>query len=179
MNDGELVLYLDDATVNTIFGGIIDAKSLVDNTNSIVVNGETVDISNRNSLRRGLIQCFDLINYDSEKPDVSIPVVKALNNLKNEFYRNFIEGARWQYLVKGLGTTLSITALALVLGLVIGFVVAIIRTTYAKTGKLELLDAVCRLYVSIMRGTPVMIQLLIIYFVLLLPLGIEKFTAAV
>ena len=179
MNDGELVLYLDDATVNTIFGGIIDAKSLVDNTNSIVVNGETVDISNRNSLRRGLIQCFDLINYDSEKPDVSIPVVKALNNLKNEFYRNFIEGARWQYLVQGLGTTLSITALALVLGLVIGFVVAIIRTTYAKTGKLELLDAVCRLYVSIMRGTPVMIQLLIIYFVLLLPLGIEKFTAAV
>ncbi|MBQ2862988.1 MAG: hypothetical protein IJE84_02320, partial [Clostridia bacterium] len=82
MPDG-LTVYLDDAVVNTFFGGIIDAKKLVEGTNSITVNGETVDIANRNSLRRGLNQCFDLINYDSEKPDTSIPVVKALNNLKN------------------------------------------------------------------------------------------------
>ena len=83
------------------------------------------------------------------------------------------------YLVRGLGTTLSITFLSLLLGLVIGFVVAIIRCTYQKTGKLALLDTITRLYVSIMRGTPVMIQLMIIYFVILLPIGIEKFTAAV
>ncbi len=178
MKDG-LTVYLDDSVVNAFFGGIIDAKKLVEGTMSINLGGETVDISNRNSLRRGLIQCFDLVNYDSQKPDTSIPVVKFLNDLKNEFYRNFIEENRWQYLVKGLGTTLSITALSLVLGLIIGFIVAIIRCTYAKTGKLELLDSICGLYLSIMRGTPVMIQLLIIYFVLLLPLGIEKFTAAV
>ena len=177
--DDKLTVYLDDAVVNTFFGGIIDAKKLVSETNSITVADRTVDISNRNSLRRGLIQCFDLVNYDSEKPDTSNPTLKSLNKLKNEFYRNFIEENRWQYLAKGLGTTLSITALSLVLGLVIGFIVAIIRCTYAKTGKGELLDSICGLYLSIMRGTPVMIQLLIIYFVLLLPLGIEKFTAAV
>lgn len=174
-----LTMYLDDNTVNTIFGGIIDAKKLVSATNSITVADRTVDISNRNSLRRGLSQCFELINYNSQKPDTSNPTLKAINKLKNEFYRNFIEENRWQYLAKGLGTTLAITALSLVLGLVIGFIVAIIRVTYAKTGKMEILDSICGLYLSIMRGTPVMIQLLIIYFVLLLPLGIEKFTAAV
>lgn len=174
-----LTVYLEDDAVNTFFGGIIDAEELVESLNSISVNGEEIDISNRNSLKRGLIQCFDLINYDSAKPDTSIPVIKALNKFKSDFHRNFIEDARWKYLARGLGTTLSITALSLVLGLVIGFIVAIIRCTFAKTGKLELLDKLCGLYLSIMRGTPVMIQLLIIYFVLLLPLGIEKFTAAV
>lgn len=177
--DGKLTVYLDDVTVNTVFGGIIDAENFVDSTNSITVGGETVDITNSKSLKSGLIQCFGLVNYDSAKPDTSIPAVKMLNGLKDEFYRNFIEKDRWMYLVKGLGTTLAITALSLVLGLVIGFIVAIIRCTYAKTGKMATLDSVCGLYLSIMRGTPVMIQLLIIYFVLLLPLGIEKFTAAV
>ncbi len=179
MDDSRLVMYLDDTTVNTFFGGIVDAKRLVQNTDSLVIDGETVDISNRSSLRSGLIQCFNLVNYDSNKPDTSIPVIKALNSFKDEFVRNFVVENRWQYIVKGLGTTLSITALSLVLGLVIGFIVAIIRCTYAKTGKLELLDSICGLYLSIMRGTPVMIQLLIIYFVLLLPLGVAKFTAAV
>jgi polar amino acid transport system permease protein/polar amino acid transport system substrate-binding protein len=101
------------------------------------------------------------------------------NEFKDEFYRNFIEENRWTYLAKGLGTTLAITALSLVLGLIIGFIVAIIRCTAATTGKLKLIDGICRIYLSIMRGTPVMIQLMIIYFVLLLPLGIEKFVAAV
>lgn len=177
--NSKLTLYLEDSVVDTFFGGIIKAENLVEAANTITVNGEAVDISKSNSLKRGLVQCFDLINYDSQKPDVSIPVIKLVNELKDEFYRNFIEKDRWLYLAKGLGTTLKITAFSLVLGLVIGFIVAIIRCTYAKTGKLELIDSICGLYLSIMRGTPVMIQLLIIYFVLLLPLGIEKFTAAV
>ena len=80
---------------------------------------------------------------------------------------------------KGLGNTLLITAFALVLGVVIGFLVAAVRCTSAKTGKLKVADAICKVYLAVMRGTPVMVQLLIIYFVVLLPLGVDKFVAAV
>ena len=177
--NGKLVLYLDDKVVNTSLGGLLDAIALIKNTNEIEVNGEIIDITANNTLRRGVTQGFELSNYDSEKPDTSIPIIRKFNSFKDEFYRNFIQKARWQYLTDGLTTTLAITALSLILGLAIGFIVAIIRTTYAKTGKLEIPDAICRLYVTIMRGTPVMIQLLIVYYVVLAPLGVEKFTAAI
>ena len=69
--------------------------------------------------------------------------------------------------------------MAVLLGVVIGFVVAIIRVTNQKTGKLNIADKICRLYLAVVRGTPVMVQLIIIYFVILLPIGVEKFTSAV
>ena len=56
---------------------------------------------------------------------------------------------------------------------------SIVRVTFQTTGKLKILDAVCRLYLTLFRGTPLMVQLLIIYFIILLPLGIPKFIAAV
>lgn len=177
--DEGLQFYLSDETVDTVFGGVLRAKTLVENTKTITVDGNEVDISTRNSLRSGCIDCFKLSNYESAKPDTSTPIRKAFNTFKSDFYKNFIEENRWVYLVKGLGNTLAITALALILGVVIGILVAAIRCTYAKTGRFKILDAVCKVYLSIMRGTPVMIQLLIIYFVLLLPIGVSKFLAAV
>ncbi|MBQ8207333.1 MAG: amino acid ABC transporter permease [Clostridia bacterium] len=99
--------------------------------------------------------------------------------MSDEFRRNFIVNDQWKYLAKGLLTTIEITFLALLIGVVIGFLVAIIRVTNSKTGKLNILSSICQVYISIIRGTPVMVQLLIIYFVLLLPIGIEKFPAAV
>ena len=86
---------------------------------------------------------------------------------------------RWKYITRGLATTISITFLAVLLGILIGFIVAIIRCVNQKTGKLSILSAICKIYLSIMRGTPVMVQLLIIYFVVLLPMGVDKFFAAV
>lgn len=174
-----LKVYLSDEVVNTIFGGILTAHEEINQTKEIEVSGQSVDISNKNSLRRGCVDSISLVNYESEKPDTSSAIQRTWNNFKNEFYRNFIQESRWVYLVKGLGTTLAITALSLVLGVFIGFIVAIIRCTCAKTGKLKVLDKICAVYLSIMRGTPVMVQLMIIYFVILLPIGIEKFTAAV
>jgi len=179
INEGERSVWLSDKTVNTVFGGLLDAQNTVNNTKKIKVDGVTVDITNRNSLRRGCVQCFELVNYDSSQPDTMGPIHKIWNSLKNDFYRNFIEDSRWMYLVTGLGNTLAITALALVIGVAIGFVVAAIRCTNAKTGKLKIGNAICKFYLAVMRGTPVMVQLLIIYFVLLLPLGVPKFLAAV
>ena len=155
------------------------AREIVENTTTITVNGKTEDIKNRTSLRNGCIDCFKLVNYDMEKPDTSSFIERTWNDFKDEFRRNFIEESRWIYLAKGLGNTLLITLFALILGVVIGFVVAAIRCTSAKTGKLKIANAICKMYLAIMRGTPVMIQLLIIYFVILLPIGVDKFIAAV
>jgi len=175
-----LKLYHSDEFVNTAFGGILDAQKIVKETKTLTLaNGETVDISNRNSFRNGCIACFKLVNYDMVKPDTSSPIQKAVNEFKSDFYKNFIQENRWTYLARGLGNTLAITALSLILGVAIGFLVAAIRCTSAKTGKLKILDGICKVYLAIMRGTPVMIQLLIIYFVILLPLNIDKFVAAV
>ena len=114
-----LQLYLSDDVVNTVFGGILNAQDIVSNTTTLTVNGETVDITNRNSLRNGCIACFKLTNYDMSKPDTSSPIQRAWNDFKDEFHRNFIEENRWTYLAKGLGNTLLITLFALILGVVL------------------------------------------------------------
>ncbi len=176
---GVFDLYLSDEAVNTVFGGIIDAINAIKAADTVQYNGETVNIKNQNTLRTGIGDCIALKNYDSRKPDTSVPLEKVWNNFKFDFYRNFIEMDRYTYITNGLATTLAITLCAVLLGVIIGFIVAIIRCVNQKTGKLELFSDICKIYLAIMRGTPVMVQLLIIYFVVLLPLGVEKFFAAV
>ena len=89
-----------------------------------------------------------------------------------KFYQAFIEGDRWQQYLRGVGTTLLVTALALALGVALGILVAIIRTSHDqqrvghRNPVLGLLNAVCKVYVTIIRGTPMMVQLLIMGFVI-------------
>ena len=172
-------VHLSDEVVDTVFGGILTATRDVENTNTVWIDGEEVSIANRTSLKNGLKSCFALINYDPTQPDTSNAVGRAWNSFKSDFHRNFIAENRWTYLVTGLGNTLSLTFLSLVIGLVLGFILAIIRCTHDKTGKLRLLNAVAQLYLTVIRGTPVMVQLIVIYFVCLLPIGIEAFPSAV
>ena len=99
-----------------------------------------------------------------------------INSIKAQFVLNFIEGDRWKLLVSGLGVTLKITLIAMVLGIVIGVILATIRSTYDLTkddgrggfGKvlLKIFNVIAKIYLTIIRGTPVVIQLLIIYFVI-------------
>ena len=88
------------------------------------------------------------------------------NELAVRFYNNFIEDDRYLYLLKGLGVTLRITIFAVIIGIVLGLIVAIIRSTHDLTGKHKISNAICRVYLSIIRGTPVMLQLIFIYFVI-------------
>ncbi|MBR6103134.1 MAG: amino acid ABC transporter permease [Ruminococcus sp.] len=78
----------------------------------------------------------------------------------------FIKDDRWKYLTNGLLNTIIITIAAAVLGLIIGFVVAMIRSTHDKTGKLKIGNFFCRIYLTVIRGTPMVVQLLIMYFVI-------------
>ncbi len=95
------------------------------------------------------------------------------------FKRNFIEDARWKYLVKGLVNTIIIALCAVLCGMIIGFLVGIVRVTYDKTGNLAILNKICKLYLTIIRGTPIMIQLLIIYYVVFKAVNVPKLLVAI
>lgn len=95
-------------------------------------------------------------------------------SIRDSFYQNFIEDNRYLYILKGLGNTLIIALMSVVLGIILGFFVAIIRATYEKTGTLKILNFICRLYLIIIRGTPAMIQLLIIYYVIFASSSMNK-----
>jgi len=97
-------------------------------------------------------------------------------NLKERFIFNFIESDRWKYLWDGLGATLKVTFFALILGVAIGVIVAIIRSTHDKNikdmkgvgkGVLKVLDLIARVYLTVIRGTPVVVQLMIMYYIVL------------
>lgn len=91
----------------------------------------------------------------------------------DDFKTNFIVDDRWMYITDGLKTTLLVTFFALVLGVLLGFIVAIIRATCDKTGKLKIANAICKLYITVIRGTPVVVQLLIIMYVIFASVYIE------
>ena len=102
-----------------------------------------------------------------------------IDNFKSAFYQNFIQDDRWRYIVDGLGNTLRITLFAVIIGIALGFLVAVIRSTYEKTGGLKVLNVLCKVYLTVIRGTPVFIQLLIIYFVVFGSVKIDKVFVAV
>lgn len=100
-------------------------------------------------------------------------------NFCDTFYLNFIEEGRWHYIADGLVVTLQLTFFALILGIIIGLIVGIIRTTYEKTHKLKVLNFFCTVYLTVIRGTPVVVQLLIMYFVIFGNSRIDKVPVAV
>ena len=102
-----------------------------------------------------------------------------LSTLQDKFYNNFIADERWRYIAEGLGVNLQVTFFAVIIGIVLGFLVAIVRSTYDKTGKLRILNAICKLYLTVIRGTPVVVQLLIIYFVIFGSSDVSKVLVAV
>lgn len=97
------------------------------------------------------------------------------NSLKADFRLNFIENERWHFLTDGVLNTLQITFVALCIGIALGVMVAIVRTTHDKTietkrpgvGKalLRATNAVCKVYLTVIRGTPAVVQLMIMYYI--------------
>ena len=102
-----------------------------------------------------------------------------MDNFTASFYQNFIEDDRWKYIIDGLFNTLRITFFAVLIGIFLGFLIAVVRSTYDKTHKLGVLNALCKVYLTVIRGTPVLVQLLIIYFVVFGSVKIDKTLVAV
>ena len=99
-----------------------------------------------------------------------------LDKWKDRLFKNFIKDDRYKYLLKGLWMTLRITFFAVLLGIALGVIVAIIRSTHDKTIKemrpgfgkvvLKILNAIVKLYLTVIRGTPVVVQLMITYYII-------------
>lgn len=105
--------------------------------------------------------------------------IETLNRFCKAFHQNFIVDDRWKYLWRGLLVTLQVTFFAVLIGAVFGFLIAIVRSTYEKTRKLGFLNFLCNIYITVIRGTPVMVQLLIIYFVVFQSVNISKMLVAI
>ncbi|MDD4510386.1 MAG: amino acid ABC transporter permease [Oscillospiraceae bacterium] len=101
------------------------------------------------------------------------------DTLRIKFINDFISDDRWRYLWNGLGVTLKVTLGALILGIILGFLVAMIRSAHDTTGKMKIGNAICRIYLTVIRGTPVVVQLLIIYFVVFASVNIDKSIVAI
>ncbi|MBE5787790.1 MAG: amino acid ABC transporter permease [Clostridiales bacterium] len=106
---------------------------------------------------------------------------KQLHPLVADFKLNFIDENRWEFLVDGLGVTLLITLFATILGVIIGVIVAGVCSTWDKNGDrmrkgpakwlLQVGNKLCRIFLTVIRGTPVVIQLMLFYFVILVSVG--------
>jgi len=98
------------------------------------------------------------------------------NGVRDEFIVNFVNKNRWKLLWSGLQNTLLITLIACLIGIVIGVVTATVRVSWDKTGAtirkgplrtlLRIADRICLLYITVIRGTPVVIQLMIMYYII-------------
>lgn len=103
-------------------------------------------------------------------------IVKWFADIKSEFVLNFITKNRWRLLLNGLSNTLLITLCACLMGIIIGIIVSVIRSTWDKTGSemrpgpgkvlLRILNRIAVIYLTVIRGTPVVIQLMIDYYVI-------------
>ena len=105
-------------------------------------------------------------------------ILNFFEKFAKDFQTNFITDSRWTWLAKGLGNTLIITLFSVLIGIVIGIVIAAVRSTYDKNEEslkknggaryyiLAVFNQICKLYLTVIRGTPVVVQLLIFYFVI-------------
>ncbi len=109
--------------------------------------------------------------------DVADWFVQTANSIAEQFTISFIDDNRWKYILEGLGNTLQLTFFALLLGMCLGVIIAMIRTTWDKRGfemrpgfgrfMLRFLNWLCKLYLTVIRGTPVVVQIMIIFFVIM------------
>ena len=88
-----------------------------------------------------------------------------------KFYQAFLYEDRWTQYIQGVGTTLLVTAMALAIGVILGSAVALVRVTHDQQRRrrnpvLGVVNAVLKVYVTVIRGTPMMVQLLIMGFVI-------------
>ena len=87
-----------------------------------------------------------------------------VGSIIDDFQKDFLTANRYQYILDGLQVTIEVTLIGLVLGLFLGVVMGAITSLHQINGKLKLPNVVCKFYITVIRGTPTTIQLLIIYF---------------
>lgn len=90
---------------------------------------------------------------------------KNYSGIYGKIYQTLIKDSRYKFILTGITNTLLIAIGALVIGIIFGLLIALIRNYHDMTGKLKILNFISKLYVSIIRGTPSILQLMILYYV--------------
>ena len=106
-----------------------------------------------------------------------------MEDFKLKFIANFITDNRWKYFTNGLGTTYVVSFFAVILGVVIGVLIAVVRSSADKLDRpplvVKILNEICKLYLTVIRGTPAMIQLLIMYYIVFGSVDVSKRLVAI
>lgn len=92
--------------------------------------------------------------------------MEVFNKIKDNLYYTLIYGDRYKYFLEGLGNTLIMAFFACIIGIILGLLLSLVIDYNEKTGKLALLSKIASLYIGIIRGTPSLLQLMIIYYVI-------------
>jgi len=101
-------------------------------------------------------------------------LMNVWTDFRDAFILNFINDNRYMFLLRGLGITMQVTIAAIVLGSLIGFVIAFFRLSNSR-----ILKRIASVYIGIIRGTPAVVQLLIIYFVVFRSINISRVLVAI
>lgn len=100
-------------------------------------------------------------------------------NLTDRFKWCFLIDHRYNYIFTGLANTLIITFFAIILSLILGTGIAIVRSTHERNGNHKVMNTICKIYLTVVRGTPTMVQLLIIYYVVFASVDVNKILVAI
>ena len=94
-------------------------------------------------------------------------MLEWLNKVEGSFYKAFLAEDRWKLYFAGLGVTLKVAFFAAILGLVIGTVIALMKLSTGKKGKGTIWSFIANCYIDVIRGTPSVLQLLIMWFIIM------------
>ena len=98
-------------------------------------------------------------------------MLEFIETIKHQFYITFIYKDRYEIFIEGFGNTLLIAFTAVLIGVAIGSLVAIVRVYNRQSGKLKIINGICGAYLAIFRGTPVIVQLMIVYYIIFVSYG--------
>ena len=99
--------------------------------------------------------------------------MQILSNIKEALYRSLIYENRYEFILEGLKNTILISLLAVTLGIILGILLALIMHYHKEKGKQKFLSHLSKIYITIIRGTPVLLQLMILYYVIFRTVNIE------
>ena len=96
-----------------------------------------------------------------------------METIVNDFYQSIIYDDRYLYILEGIKNTILMSIFAVIIGIVFGLIIAIIRSNYDSNKKMLILNTIVKAYVSLIRGTPVLLQLMIIYYIIFASVNIN------
>lgn len=162
-------LRIEDMEFDSIISAVTSGKADVGTAGMTVTEDrlKSVDFTDSYTTARQVI-----IVKDSKKS-------AQAGSFKERFKNNFIKDKRYQYIVRGFFNTILITFFAVLIGIIVGGLIALVRTSHDRNGSLTVLNFICKIYLTVMRGTPAVVQLLIFYYIILVSVDAKLLVAVI